>query len=153
MSSNNPYSNASDAYGTTAAATDQRSLEGQILLKAAQKLEDMAKRLEAGEDPSLEESGETLTYNQKLWQFFVGEMMNSDHSLPLDIKNNIASLAVFVFKRTQEIMIDMKPEKFKALININRNIAAGLMSRKPQAETPKSKLEVESQKEFVVSDV
>ncbi|MCK5659383.1 MAG: hypothetical protein KAH96_05870, partial [Alphaproteobacteria bacterium] len=64
-----------------------------------------------------------------------------------------ASLAVFVFKRTQEIMIDMKPEKFKALININRNIAAGLMSRKPQAETPKSKLEVESQKEFVVSDV
>ncbi len=153
MSSNNPYSNASDAYGTTAAATDQRSLEGQILLKAAQKLEDMAKRLEAGEKPSLEESGETLTYNQKLWQFFVGEMMNSDHSLPLDIKNNIASLAVFVFKRTQEIMIDMKPEKFKALININRNIAAGLMSRKPQAETPKSKLEVESQKEFVVSDV
>ncbi|MCK4946002.1 MAG: flagellar biosynthesis regulator FlaF [Alphaproteobacteria bacterium] len=153
MSSNNPYSNASDAYGTTAAATDQRSLEGQILLKAAQKLEDMAKRLEAGENPSLEESGETLTYNQKLWQFFVGEMMNSDHSLPLDIKNNIASLAVFVFKRTQEIMIDMKPEKFKALININRNIAAGLMSRKPQAETPKSKLEVESQKEFVVSDV
>ncbi|MCK5555840.1 MAG: flagellar biosynthesis regulator FlaF, partial [Alphaproteobacteria bacterium] len=133
MSSNNPYSNASDAYGTTAAATDQRSLEGQILLKAAQKLEDMAKRLEAGENPSLEESGETLTYNQKLWQFFVGEMMNSDHSLPLDIKNNIASLAVFVFKRTQEIMIDMKPEKFKALININRNIAAGLMSRKPQA--------------------
>ena len=153
MSSNNLYSNASDAYGTTAAATDQRSLEGQILLKAAQKLEDMAKRLEAGENPSLEESGETLTYNQKLWQFFVGEMMNSDHSLPLDIKNNIASLAVFVFKRTQEIMIDMKPEKFKALININRNIAAGLMSRKPQAETPKSKLEVESQKEFVVSDV
>jgi len=151
MSSNNPYSKASDAYGTTAAATDQRALEGQILLKAAQKLEDMANRLEAGENPSLEESGETLTYNQKLWQFFVGEMMNSDHSLPLDIKNNIASLAVFVFKRTQEIMIDTKPEKFKALININRNIAAGLMSRKPQTEAPKP--DIENRKEFVISDV
>ncbi|MCK5555250.1 MAG: flagellar biosynthesis regulator FlaF [Alphaproteobacteria bacterium] len=151
MSSNNPYSKASDAYGTTAAATDQRALEGQILLKAAQKLEDLSKRLEADEKPSLEESDDTLMYNQKLWQFFVGEMMNSEHSLPQGIKNNMASLAVFVFKRTQEIMIDMKPEKFKALVNINRNIAAGLMSKKPQAEAPKS--DAENQKEFVVSDV
>lgn len=133
---NNPYSKASQAYGTTAAATDQRALEGQILLKAAQKLEDMAKRLQTEEKVSREDIGDTLTYNQKLWQLFVEDMMNPDHPLPQEIKNNIASLALFVFKRTQEILIDTKPEKFKALIDINRNIAAGLLKRPAAQPAP-----------------
>ncbi|MFH1157451.1 MAG: flagellar biosynthesis regulator FlaF [Pseudomonadota bacterium] len=158
MSSNNPYSKASDAYGTVAAATDQRALEGQILLKAARKLEELAKRLESGEKPSLEEVGETLTYNQKLWLVFLDGMMDENHLLPQDIKNNIASLAVFVFKRTKEILAEAKPEKFRALVNINRNIAAGLMTRKPQAATPKAQVgttkpEAGSRKEFIASDV
>ena len=151
MSSNNPYAKASDAYGTTAAATDQRALEGKVLLQAAQKLENMEKRLEAGEKPSPEELEEALIYNQKLWQFFVGEMMDPEHSLPLEIKNNVASLAVFVFKRTQEIMIESTPEKFKALVSINRNIAAGLMGGGSQTKTPKP--DIENQKDFVASDV
>lgn len=129
MSNHNPYSKAADAYGTTAAATDQRALEGKILLKAAQKLEDLAKRLSGPDKVSREEIDEALLYNQKLWQLFAEDMMNDDHLLPQEIKNNIASLAVFVFKRSREILIETSPEKFKALININRNIAAGLMKR------------------------
>ena len=137
MPDKNPYTKAADAYGTTAAASpDQRVLEGTILLKAAQKLEDLAKRMSGGEKPSLEEIDETLTYNQKLWQLFVEDMINPEHLLPQEIKNNVASLAVFVFKRTQEIYFETKPEKFKVLVNINRNIAAGLMKRPaPQAST------------------
>lgn len=129
LNNNNPYSKAAGAYGSTAAAVDPRMLEGQILLKAAAGLEDLARRIEKGENPSREDIGTTLTYNQKLWQLFVEDMRNPDHPLPQEIKNNIASLALFVFKRTQEILIDTQPHKFKALIDINRNIAAGLMKQ------------------------
>lgn len=133
MPHNNPYTKAADAYSTTAAETDQRALEGRILLKAAQKLEDLARRLQAEGTVSRDDIGEALNYNQKLWQLFVEDMMKPEHPLPQEIKNNVASLALFVFKRTHEILIDTKPEKFQALVNINRNIASGLMKKPAQA--------------------
>ena len=132
MPNNNPYMNASNAYGTTAASTDQRSLEGKILLKSALQMEQLATRLHNGEKASLEEIGEVLEYNQKLWMLFVSETMNEEHPLAQDIKNNIASLGVFVFNRTKDILIETSPEKFGALIDINRNIAAGLMKQSSQ---------------------
>lgn len=134
MPNNNPYTQATGAYGATSTANvDQRVLEGTILLRAAQKLEDLAKHLEAQEKVSLEEISDVLDYNQKLWQVFVDNMKDPNCLLPLDIRNNVASLALFVFKRTHEIMIDTVPEKFGVLVSINRNIAAGLM-KKPAAQ-------------------
>lgn len=145
--STNPYSTAAGAYGTTASHTDPRALEGMVLLKAAQQLEDIAKRLESRENVTREEIGAALTYNQKLWQLFVEDMRNPEHPLPQEIKNNIASLAIFTFKRTQEILIDTAPEKFQVLINIDRNIAAGLM-KKPEAtaSAPAAKTAATSEK-------
>jgi flagellar protein FlaF len=133
MPDQNPYSKAASAYVTQATATDQRSLEGTVLLQAAQKLEDLVARLESGEKIRLEEINGILTHNRKLWELFVNDMSNPDHILPQELKNNIASLAFFVFKRTQEINMETQPEKFKALININRSIAAGLMKKAPAA--------------------
>lgn len=140
MSNQNPYSKAAGAYVTQATATDQRSLEGTVLLQSAQKLEDLAARLQAGEKIRLEEIGATLTHNRKLWELFVSDMGNPDHALAQDLRNNVASLAFFVFKRTQEILVETQPEKFKALVNINRSIAAGLMKRttvpSPASQSP-----------------
>lgn len=139
MSDNkNPYAKATAAYGDTTkkAVADGRDLEAQTLLKAATKLESLQKRLQKGEAVSAVESGEVLEYNQKLWQFFVNAMKNEDHPLPREIKNNIATLGLFVFKRTLEIMIDTKPDKIQALVEINRNIAAGLMTRPKEGPKP-----------------
>lgn len=123
---NNTHGFAANAYSSTAASTDPRALESRVLLTSAQKLELLAQRLKNNEEVSLIDIDETLVYNRKLWQLFLEDAMNKDHPLPQEIKNNIASLAVYVFKRTQDILIDTKPEKFKVLIDINRNIAAGL---------------------------
>lgn len=136
MSNQNPYSKAAGAYVTQATATDQRALEGTVLLQAAQKLEDLMIRLEKGEKASLEELGATLTHNRKLWELFANDMANPEHILPQDLRNNIASLAFFVFKRTQEILIETHPDKFRALISINRSIAAGLMKKVAVATPP-----------------
>jgi flagellar protein FlaF len=136
MSANNPYTTAAGAYGNTAAATDQRSLEGQVLMKSAMKLEALQKRLQAEEPVSYAEIGETLEYNQKLWQLFVNETINPDHPLPQDIKNSIASLGVFVFKRTKELLAEPQASKFNILVDINRNIASGLMKQAALPATP-----------------
>lgn len=133
---NNPYSAAADAYGKNSAATstDQRSMEGQALMKAAQKLEALSKALANNEKPSLETISEALDYNRKLWTIFAGETGNDDHPLPHEIKNNIANISVFIFKRTIEIQIEPTPEKIEALIDINRQIASGLMQKPPAPE-------------------
>lgn len=125
----NPYLAALNAYGAAAKVEGGRDLESRILLKAAMQLEVLQKRLQGGEQVSVREYGEILEFNQKLWQFFYDAMKNEEHPLPRDIKNNIASLALFMFKRTMEVMIDLKPEKLQAMIEINRNIAAGLAKR------------------------
>ncbi|MBI3442046.1 MAG: flagellar FlaF family protein [Proteobacteria bacterium] len=138
MHHNSPYSRAAGAYGSTAAATDQRLLEGQVLLISAQKLENLSLRLRAGENVSLEEIDDTLAHNRKLWQLFLDTTMDPTHLLPQDIRNNVASLAVYVFKRTQEVLIDTVPDKFRVLIDINRNIAAGLMKKQAQAAGPQA---------------
>lgn len=133
MPASNPYHNASDAYSNTAAATDQRSLEGKVLMKAAMRLEQLSERLTNGEKPTLEEISEAVEYNQKLWTLFLSETMNEDHPLPQEIKNNIASLGTFVFKRTIDVLADTRPEKIRVLIDINRNIASGLLKSASQA--------------------
>lgn len=130
----NPYSQAAGAYGKSAthAAVDQRTLEGQILLKAAQKLQDLRDRLAKGDDINREEIDDVLTYNRKLWTVFASETGSAENPLPKEIKNNIANLSLFIFKRTMDILSDTVPEKFTALIDINRQIAAGLLKPQPQ---------------------
>ena len=139
----NPYGSAADAYGNTAATTDPRALEGQILLKAAAKLENLAQRLAGTEKVPLEDISEAVDFNRKLWTIFASDATNPDHPLPQEIKNNIATLAVFMFKRSIEVLIDTNPEKFKVMIEINRNIASGLLKRgaappAPGASAPKA---------------
>ena len=127
----NSHSSAAGAYGATASTSDPRMLEGQILLKAALKLENLAIRLKAGEKVDFREVGEILDYNQKLWIIFVSDAADPAHPMPQEIKNNIASLGVFIFQRTLEVRADPVGEKLQILININRNIAAGLMKQPP----------------------
>jgi flagellar protein FlaF len=141
MLEKNPYMKASDAYVTTATETDQRALEGKVLLKSAAKLEDLANRLKSGENVHFTEVGAILDHNQKLWILFVDEALSAQSPLPQEIKNNIVSLGLFVFKRTKDLLIEPSHEKLQILISINRNIASGLMKRVAGAEAPPSSAE------------
>lgn len=124
---NNPYSNASDAYNKVKTeGGDQRAMEGNALLKAARRLQQVRDNWEERGPNDLEEA---LIYNRKLWTVFAGETTNDEHPLPLQLKNNIANLSIFIFKRTIQIQIDEKPDMLDALIDINRNIAAGLLAQ------------------------
>ena len=127
---NNPYAQAAGAYGTNAQkhTPDQRELEGRVLLKAAGMLKELQDNWAEVNSEILDS---TLRYNRQIWMMFYDTAIENseDNKRPDDLRSNIINLANFIFKREMEIMADKdrSPAKLDALININREIAAGLM--------------------------
>lgn len=119
------YTAQLEAYRNVQKTTmSSRELEAVVLTKAAQMLKECQDGWNApGRDEKL---GEALRYNQMLWTFFQGELMQAENPLPKPIKQNLLNLSLFIDKRTFEVMAFPAPEKLNALININLNIAAGL---------------------------
>ena len=49
--------------------------------------------------------------------------------MPKAVRQNIANLGLFVMNHTVAVMSDPRPEQLDSLISINREVAAGLLSR------------------------
>lgn len=114
---------ASQAYGRVASQTlSLRDLEAHLLLKAAARLQGIRDAWDARQD----DLDAALNYNRKLWSIFMTSVTKPDNPLPAPIRQNIANLGLFVFKQTFAVMFNRKPEQLGALININRELAAGL---------------------------
>lgn len=137
----NPHAAAAGKYDKHAQShtPDQRELEGRVLLKAAKKMQDLQKSWDKGF--SAEELDEVLRYNRQIWMMFVDTAVeDKDPNRPRDLRSNIANLGIFIFNRTVDILSKPKKEKLDILIDINREIAAGLMTK------PKSGAEADPQK-------
>jgi len=100
-----------------------------VLLKAATQLKQLQDRFETATEEEIEE---TLVYNRKLWTIFATAVSDENSPLPKPIRQNIASLAVFIFKHTLDISIYPEARKLNVLININREIASGLRGIAPE---------------------
>jgi len=102
-----------------------RDLEASLLLKAAARLQ----AVRDGWTDNRSDLDGALLYNRKLWTIFLDSAMSEESPLPIEIRQNIANLGMFVMKQTVTITSDPKPEGLAPLININREIAAGLSGR------------------------
>jgi len=124
--------NPLDAYQSVEKLTlSGRDLEASVLTKAALKLQRVQQHWnDSDRDEVLDEA---LKYNQRVWSFFQSELSQADNPLPAEIKQNILALSVFVDRRIFEVMAYPSSEKLDILININRNIAAGLRGEQPEA--------------------
>ena len=69
---------------------------------------------------------DALLYNRQLWMIFIDSITSVDNPLPVAIRQNVANLGVFVFNQTISMLANPKPEHLTPLININRELAAGL---------------------------
>jgi len=67
-----------------------------------------------------------LAYNRKLWTILASSATEDDSPLPADLRRNISLIAIFIFNRSLDLIIEPKREDLSVLIEINRNIAAGL---------------------------
>jgi flagellar protein FlaF len=117
---------AAKAYGQVANLTaNPRELEASLLLKAAARLQTIHDAWEH----SGSKLNEALVFNRKLWSIFLASVVENDHPLPREVRQNIANLGVFVMNQTLSLMSEPRVEKLDSLISINREIASGLMGR------------------------
>ena len=70
-----------------------------------------------------------MLFNRRLWSIFLSAAEGNDNPQPLEVRQNIANISVFVMKQTIDIQMNPDPAKLKSLIDINCNIAAGLSGR------------------------
>lgn len=118
--------NAAQAYGAIAKqVASPRELEADLLLKAASRLQSVHDSW----DTRQANVGEALLYNRKLWSIFMTSVTEPDHPLPASIRQNVANLGIFVMNQTRTMMIEPRREHLGSLININRELAAGLLGR------------------------
>ncbi|MGL4286730.1 MAG: flagellar biosynthesis regulator FlaF [Phreatobacter sp.] len=116
------------AYASTAritATANPRELEASLLLKAAARIQAVKDQWPGAHG----EMSQALNFNRKLWTLLTTSATRAENPLPIEIKNNIANLGVFILNRSLEMEIEPAPEKLSVLVSINRNIAAGLSGR------------------------
>ena len=119
-------SNAAQIYQRNAnASSTPRETESQILIETAARFQ----RIHDNWYAEASALNLTLLMNRKIWSVFLSSVMMDECPHPREIRENIANLAVFIFARTLELQIEPKREMLTALININRQIAAGLNGR------------------------
>lgn len=149
---NGPYSKvAATSYAATGKGVDDpREIEAKALLKAARMLQELH---DSWNDKDVVRLEKTITYNRQIWTIFYesalqdaqADIQKTDKPAKgkaatkaeppnpkVKIRNNIVSLASFVFQRSLDIMAQPAREKLPVLITINREIAAGLMQKPEQ---------------------
>lgn len=112
------------AYANTAQKTaGPRDLEAQLLIRAANRLQSIV----SGQVTDSEEMREALRYNRKLWTVLSTSATAAENPLPPAIKQNIGNIALFVLPHCVELEALPDPRRMASLVNINRELAAGLM--------------------------
>ena len=123
-------------YSSVPQASSPRMTEAWALIEAARR---MAVALEEAEGqdlmtPKVRASlREPVRLNWRLWTIFQAELSRDDTGLPTDILENMINLCNFVDKHTIKCLSDPAAENIVILIDINRNIASGLLEM-PESE-------------------
>ena len=104
-----------------------RETEGRALLESA-------RRLAVARDDPQDKSGlrDAVRLNWRLWTIFQAELSAPDCPFPVEIRSNMLNLCNFVDKRTVAILAKPAPQMLDVLINVNRQIAAGLLTKADQ---------------------
>ena len=119
-------SNAAQAYARTSQTTSSpREIEAQALLKAARQLQEVQSNWPVP-GKAMENA---LLFNRRLWSIFMSAAQTDENPQPIEIRQNIANIGVFVTKQTVDMQMNPDPAKLKSLIDINCNLAAGLSGR------------------------
>ncbi|HYH18557.1 MAG TPA: flagellar biosynthesis regulator FlaF [Azospirillum sp.] len=112
-------------YASRPASDDPRDVEAWALAEAARRL------IDAGHQPENPEALQAaLQLNQRLWTIFQAAMTEDDCPHPLELRTNIAALSLMVDRETLARLADLDGSKLDVLVNINRNVAGGLLAQK-----------------------
>ena len=107
-----------------------REVEAMAFTKAALLLEEAKKKTQ-----NIDEYSKALRFNHLLWTIIQADLTEPDNDLPPEIKANVMSLSIFVDKQTTKALRSSVASDLDVLININRNLAAGLRTTVQTAPT------------------
>lgn len=100
-----------------------RQTESRALLEAARRLSEVPV-----DGEKHDEYRASLRLNWRLWTIIQSDIASEENPLPSEIKANIMSLSIFIDKHTVGALAEPDTRKLGVLIDINRNIASGLMT-------------------------
>jgi flagellar biosynthesis activator protein FlaF len=121
-------SQISQAYGSSQKlGAEARQTEARALMEAARRMSKAQ-----GQPDDREEYRAALRLNWRLWTIIQSDIVSDENSLPSEIKANIMSLSVFIDKHTVGALAEPDVARMNVLIEINRNIASGLMATPEQ---------------------
>jgi len=106
-----------------------RAVEARALTRCAIALNDAM----VSKDP--EALYDAVSLNYRLWLLFYSEIEKNQVDLPLPIRKNVLALASYVVTSAPRAF-GGEVKVLETLININRNIAAGLMETPPGTAEP-----------------
>lgn len=102
-----------------------RETEARALMRCAGRMEAVQK-----EGTGYLDYCEAVRQNQKLWTFFQASLIGEESAkLPADLTDILKSLSIYVDRRSMRAYAEFQPGLLDVLININKQIAAGLMQR------------------------
>lgn len=107
-----------------------RQTEARALLEAARRLS-----VVPPDNNDFSEYRAALRLNWRLWTIIQSDIASEENALPSEIKANVMSLSIFIDKHTVGALAQPDRGKLDVLIEINRNIASGLMQA-PEQDTP-----------------
>ena len=114
-------------YITTAAqGGNPRMTEGWALIEAARRMAESI-TMEGDEFERKEAMKKAARLNWRLWTIFQSEMTVDENDVPFEIRINMLTLCKFIDKHMVQVLAGPTPELLVTMIDINRNIAAGLM--------------------------
>ncbi len=114
---------------------DQRPIAGNPTRTEAWALVEAAKRMTLSltshpndEKKSKQERRQALRLNWRLWTIFQAELTTDRSEVPPELRINMLTLCKFIDKHMVAAMVKPTAEMMNVLIDINRNIAAGLVA-------------------------
>ncbi len=119
--SSSTYQQLSTYTSTQKEGESLREIESRALLNCANKIHQAQKQ-----PGNCELYIDAIKLNQRLWTVFQVSLCEPDNPLPRDLKVTLLNLSRFVDKVSLRALTEYNPELLNSLIEINRNIAAGL---------------------------
>jgi len=105
-----------------------RELEANLLSKSASNLQRIRDNWDGATRNDLTAA---LRFNRRLWTVFMTSVTDPASTLPQDVRENVANLGIFIAKHMLALQLEPAARKLDVLININRQLAAGLRTTPP----------------------
>ena len=112
---------ASKAYGTdTQRTAGEQQIEFALFQQITQGLQDIAD----AEKPAPTAWAEAIERNLRLWTILTTDLLLPENALPLEIKQGLLNLAMFVRRHSMQVLSGTA--EIEDLIEVNRTIMAGI---------------------------